>query len=198
MIKKKVISLAAIFLVLSIVLAGFASAFGVGSEYWKGNPLRISPGETKTIHLTLQNMVGSEDIRIKAFLIEGAEIAKVEEKEYLVRLGTKDTQVPVEISIPTDVELDDQYIVTLSFQTVTSGGTGTVALGTGIDTTFDVLVVEQAPIEVPEVSSEETSEKTNLNNILVILVIIVLIVIIIIVYKKIKKQNKIKTREKKS
>ena len=92
-------------LVLSVFLIGFVSAFGVSSDYWVGNPLKISPGETKTISLRLQNIIGAEDIKVKAILKDGQGIATTESKDYLVKAGTKDTEVPITVSIPSNIPL---------------------------------------------------------------------------------------------
>ena len=171
---KKLIYL--VFVVFSILLVDSISSVGVASPVWQGNPLRISPGETKTVNLELQNMVGNEDVTIRAVLKRGFEIASTKEKEYFVKAGTKDVAVPVVVSIPDGVLVDTSYQVTVSFQTVTPGSSGRVALGTGIDTTFDVLVVESEPVAL---SPEKYPESEIF---LVIAVVIILIAIILIVW----------------
>jgi len=125
-----------------ILLIGFVSAFGVSSSYWKGNPLVIAPDDTRTISLRLQNVAGDEDIIVRAALIGGFDIASTEEKDYIVKIGTKDTEVPIKISIPSDMPLGTEKRVTVAFRTITPGGTGGVVLGTAIDTGFDVLVAD--------------------------------------------------------
>ncbi len=139
-------SLAFAFILLTFVSS--VSAFGVGSPYWKGNPLVVAPGEQTTVYLSLQNMVGDEDLTVRVAIKEGSEIAYVEARDYNVRAGTSDTRVPVEISVPGDVALGTPYVVTVSFATVNSGAGGGVAIGTAIDTSFDVItgdVVQMAP-----------------------------------------------------
>ena len=158
-------------IILIILLISFISAFGVSTSYWKGNPLLIAPGDTKTITLRLQNIGTEDDVTVRAILTDGFEIASTEEKNYLVRNGTKDTEVPVKISIPFDTPLGTEYRVTVSFKTVTPGGTGGVVLGTVIDTSFDVLVAE---VEV------EKAERVNLNFIIGMLILIAIIIFILI------------------
>jgi len=96
---KRVILVCFIFLVsISIV-----NALGVASPYWKDHPLKISPGESEIFNLNLQNVVDEEDIIMKVSLVaDGNGIAKLVEgeKEYLVKAGTYDTYIPVEIKIP--------------------------------------------------------------------------------------------------
>lgn len=179
--------------VLILFLASFASAFGVSSDYWKGNPLKISPGETKTITLRLQNMVDVNDITVKAVLKNGGEIASVEKKDYLVRMGTKDTEVPITVSIPDNVPIGSDYEVTVSFNTVTPSGEGTVSIGTGIDTTFDVVVVPIPPKVVESAEGEDVqlapAEEIGGNSnqrfwIIGIIILLIVIVVVIIIRKR--------------
>ena len=166
-INKKICMTTIILIILSI---SFISAFGVSTSYWKGNPLSIAPGDTKTISLRLQNIGTDDDITVRAILADGFEIASTEEKDYLVRNGTKDTEVPVKISIPLDTPLGTEYRVTVSFKTITPGGTGGVVLGTAIDTSFDVLV------------AEVEKEEKGVNVVLIVISLILIISIFILIY----------------
>lgn len=163
-----------------LILAGFVSAFGVSSSVWRGNPLMVSPGGTKVAKLGLQNMVGDSDVTVKAAITLGNEIASVDETEYLVKAGTKDTEVPVVVSIPANVPVGTNYSVTVSFLTVSKDTGGAVFLGTGIDTTFDVLIT--APVE----GEEAQLAPEQISNIWWIAggIIVILIILIIIVLKK--------------
>ena len=93
----------------------FISAFGVTASYWEGHPLQISPGESKVVTIFAQNMVGDEDITLTTALVEGFEIASVPEKDYLVKAKTKDTGIPVTVTIPLDAPLEEEYRVKVSF-----------------------------------------------------------------------------------
>ncbi len=182
-------------IVLILFLTSFVNAFGVSSDYWKGNPLKISHGETKTITLRLQNMVDANDITVRAVLKNGEEIASVEEKDYLVRMGTKDTEVPITVSIPDNVPIGSDYEVTVSFNTVTPSGEGTVSIGTGIDTSFDVLVVPIPPKIVESAEGEDAQLAPaegiggNSNLILWIIGIVILLIIIVIIIKLIRRNK---------
>ena len=177
-------------IVLTLLLSGLVSAFGVSSDYWKGNPLKISPGETKTISLRLQNMVGSEDINVRAVLIKGSEIASIDERDYLVRYGTKDTEVLITVKIPSDVQVDTNYEVTISFKTLAPGEEGVVSIGTGVDTTFDVLVVPVAPVVTAEEPQLAPSLRSNLAWYVIGAIVLLIIIVIIVMLKK-KKEKKV-------
>ena len=197
--KKSIMIVGIMFLGIGIFLAGFADSFGIGSEYWKGNPLYISAGETKTVYLTLQNMVGTEDVTVKTELKEGAEIASIDSnKEYFVKAGTQDTKFPVTINIPENTPLDASYVVTISFRTITPGNTGAVVIGTGIDTSFDVLVVPFVPVETTGegVLGGNTFDEGNLLTIVVLIILIILIIIVIIIYKKRKRTRELREFKK--
>ena len=140
-------------LFLVVLLVSFVSAFGVATPYWVGNPLEIAPGETSIVLLGIQNFVGDDDVTVKVVLKEGSEIASVLEREYLIKAKTKDTQIPVTISIPLDLSLvGTSYLIKVSFLTVNSGEGG-ISLGTGIDLNFDVVV--------KDISKEEFKAKVK-------------------------------------
>lgn len=165
-----------IFLVL--ILIGLVYGFGVSSPYWKDNPLTMAAGETKTINFNLQNMVGDEDVNVKVELKEGSEIASLGKDTYTVKTGTSDTFVPLEIKIPRK-DAEDTYNIVIEVKTITSGGEGTVTLGTGMTTSFDVLI-----------SGEVEADYTNF--ILIGVSILAIIIFVIILLKKFKKKKKSK------
>ena len=45
-------------------------------------------------------MVGTEDITVRTEITEGEEIATIEQKEHVVKAGTKDTEVIIKVTIP--------------------------------------------------------------------------------------------------
>ncbi len=171
---------------LAILLSVNVLAFGVASSYWKGNPVTIAPGETKTIDFRLQN-TGINDETVKAEITKGTEIAKLKQEEYLVKAGTTATKVFVEIKVPSDVTLDTNYLVTISFKTVTPGNSA-VSTATGTDTSFDVLV------NLPE---NPKKEQFNFTWIIVLAIVILIIIIIITILKRRKQKvdNKLNLAE---
>ena len=160
-------------LFLAVLLVSFVSAFGVATPYWVGNPLEIAPGETSIVLLGIQNFVGDDDVTVKVVLKEGSEIASVLEREYLIKAKTKDTQIPVTVTIPLDTPLETKYLVKVSFITVNEGGG--ISLATGIDSSFDV-VVKSIPKEEPEAK--------DFTLIAVSLLLIIAILVLIYIYRK--------------
>ncbi len=173
---KIILAFASIFLVL--VLTVFVSAWGVSSPYWdKGasepSSLDIYLGETKTVDLNIQNMAGNEDIVVKAEIKKGAEIASLEKDTYSIKLGTSENAL-LKITAPLTI---GTYKVEVEFKTITSGGTGGVAMGTGYTISFDVMV----------------SEKPRAAGALIwVILIAVVIAIAVVIYLIIKRKNKVK------
>jgi len=165
---------------LIVILISLVNAFGVSSPYWEGNPLTMAAGETKTVNLNLQNMVGEEDVNVKVEIKEGLEIASLKEDIYTVKSKTSDTFVPLKIKIPREAE-NTSYKLVAEVRTVTPGGEGgAVMLGTGMTVAFDVLV----------------SGKVESNKFIIIIgaciILAIIIFIIIILRKKFRKKKKSK------
>ena len=190
MLKLKQTNVTRIFalILVTILLTNFVSAFGVSSSFWKGNPLRIAPGETIDIDLRLQNMVGTGDTIVRASLGEGAGIATIEEKDYLVKSGTKDTKVPIRITIPEDAIIGQTHQVTIDFSTVTKASAGTLTIGTAIGTTFDVEIVAESPMTLPTKPESTTTFPMWLLTLTIVAIMLIIIMIIVKAKRKTKKR----------
>jgi len=129
-----------IFLVL--ILIPTINSFGVSAPYWQGNPLEMDKGETKIIDLNLQNMMEEKDINVKAEIISGLEIATLKQESFLVKANTADTIAQLEISIPENAKSGKSFPIKVTFKTISDKSQG-VALGTGMDISFNVLVKKQ-------------------------------------------------------
>ena len=176
--KKITLFVTSLFLIL--FLASTVFAFGVAGS---NGPFTISPGETSMTSFRLQNMVGGGDITVQADITKGSEVASIiGDNKYLVKFGTKDTEIPIRIRIPSDTAIGNVYPVLVSIKTITSGGGTGIAFGTAIDQGFEVLVVAK------------TEEKTQLNPILIVgigagLLIAVGAVFFLIKKRKVKKKR---------
>ncbi len=160
-------------LLLGFLLVGIVSAFGVASPYWGDNPLKMEAGSTEIVPLNLQNMVGDKDVTLKAEIIEGAEIATLQEDTYTVLAGTSDTIVPLKIKLPKD---SSGANVVVEFKSFNTEDTGMVALGTGMVVGFEIL-----PLEPTGLSTTAW--------VLIILAVILIVWIIIVVKRKNNKKR---------
>jgi len=156
-----------------ILLIGFVSAFGVSSPYWDGNPLFIERGTTKIVEINLQNMVGNEDVKVKADLVEGLDIASLSNNVYDVRAQTSNVIVPLKISIPAKANVGDVKRVKVDFRTIGPNNEGMISMGTGMSVAFDVNITEK-----------QKGASDYIIPIAIVLVITLLIVIFVIVSRK--------------
>lgn len=178
-------------LAVSIFLLATVNAAGVSSSIWVGNPKSVQTGEEGTLKLTLQNMVGDEDVIFRAEVKtdDGNIVTNTNsiEKDYTVPIGTKDTEVLVEYKIPEDAAIDTEYLVVISFKEITSDIIdGGVTIGIAMDTTLPFLVV-------PELSVEEAppeKDKISTSLIVIIAIIVIVIILAIVIVKKKRKSEK--------
>lgn len=140
--ESKIISSASI-LLLTLLTISLVSAAGVSSPYWEGNPLEMAKGETTTVDLNVQNMVGEDNLEFTIELVSGGEIAVLKTTSVSVDAGTKDTVVPVEISIARDAVTGETTVVRVEFKTVGTDEEGMITVGTGMNIEFDVIVTEE-------------------------------------------------------
>jgi len=151
---KKTIGMFALAGILVVMLSTFVVAFGVAAPYWSENPLILQPGESATIALSLQNMVGDRDLTLRAELVTGAAIATLldSDLDYEVPAGSNNIPVRIRIDVPADAELGSEFPVSISFTEVSDGTGGTVKLTGKIGKSFRVIAgePEQPIIEAPE------------------------------------------------
>jgi len=170
--KKRTIFSALLFMAVFAILLSNVSAFGIGSSYFAGHPLELNPGETANVSLGLQNMIGDQNLTLRASIIGGADIAQITDasKDYFVPLGSNNqVSVNLRVTIPSTDTIGKEYTVTVVLATVTlsqAGGTG-ATLGASIEKSFPVLV-------------KGTAEKTFPAWAVVLIVVIVIVIIILI------------------
>ncbi len=140
----KEIHLIITFLLLGILLIGTISAFAVSSKYWEENPLKINPGETQKAFIVLQNMAGTETVNARVTILQGSEIATMDEpgKIYEIFLGEK-VQVNFTVTVPLESQIGGNYSIIFDISTVNAQGAGTMGIGTGAQKTIPVVITEK-------------------------------------------------------
>jgi len=188
-IKNKKIKMKLVLLSLVILSFPLISAAGVATPYWDENPLKLAPGESATVTLSLQNMVGEEDLSIKAEISEEAEdIATIiGNNQYNVPLGSEDIPVKIKIEIPKNAEVGDSYLVSVSFRQVSPGEGGMLHVASAF--------TSKIPIEiVSEEESELYRESSDVSYFFWILIFLLVLVIFALIFfwrrKKAKKVSK--------
>lgn len=174
---KNKINLTIITILSLFILISFVNAAGIVSPYWKDYPLEMHFGETKIAEFTLQNMVGEGDITVKAKLVEGNNIATLEQDTFTAPIGSSDTKIPVTITIPKDFDKSVQEIK-LEVKTITPDTGGMVTLGSGWTTSFNVIL------------SEKPISKEFLIGVIVALISILILLVLIILIVLLKRRTK--------
>lgn len=180
-----------------IILSSFIYAWGPGAVYHDQNPLILSPGDSKEVTISLQNMVGGEDLRIKSDLIAGSEIATLIDKKqfYDLPFGRKDIYVKIQVSIPNDAKIGTDYTVTMVFTPVNLDSSGgLVSLVGSIEKSFPVQVREKpvvATAGVPLVPTQPTKKNSDKVVYFVLFMIVLISIAIYFVRKSI--MNKTQT-----
>ena len=174
LLKMKKINIIWTAFLMALLLGSLVSAFGVSSPYWQGKPLRMARGETQTVNLNLQNMVGNEDVTVKAELVKGSEISDLEKDIYTVNAMTSDAVAPLKVSIPRDYEAGTREIE-VEFKTIATDEGGAVTIGTGMTIAFDVVI------------SEEIAEREFPSTIVLIVALIAIALITIVLVMKNKR-----------
>jgi len=174
----------AVVLLLFVGLVG--AAFGVNSAcdgddcYWDGRPLILESGESRKLYFGLQN-AEEEDITLRVELTSGSEIAVLRDEnlEYVVSPGSRDVKINVDVQIPEDAEVGEEYNVGILVRQVPSGEGGMVQISGSIGNSFSVIVGEVLFAE----DEEEVQGKSKIAIILLAsLTALSLIVLIILAY----------------
>lgn len=141
-------------LLAGILMVGFAGAAGVASQYWEDNPVRVNGGQSGTVSLFLQNMVGEEDLVFAAeFEQNDGGIASLDKTEYEVPAGRKDIEVKLNYNIPQDARPGEKYTVRLLFTTKNPYVEGGIRTGAGMGKIIPFEVVE-APVQASPPKTE--------------------------------------------
>ena len=130
----------------------FGSAFSVSAPYMENKELILPLGEeTKTLEFVLQNSGGTENINVRARILEGSEIINITDASniYTVIPGDK-VPVHLKIIIPKEAQIGDLYQVRIGLSTETKSKSGTFGFGTEIEQRFNVTIGEKIQAEGKE------------------------------------------------
>ena len=178
--KKMVVGKEVLIGLIVLICISNISAFAISSEYWRENPLRLYPGESKEFSLVLQNLGGTSDLNLRANVISGYNVLKVADPSniYTVPAGQKG-QANFIATVPSDSKPGKVYSVQIDFLEVKDSKSGEFGFGTSIGQSFDIVTL--SAVEQP----------TGLNKTVILYVIagIILLVIVIWILRKVKKRK---------
>lgn len=184
MMKKSLLAVCIFFVLLALAIN--VDAFGITAFYYPGNPLTLSPGETKTVSYGFQNMVGDKNLTVVTEITAGQDIARLTDPdaEYFIPLGTSNNLgFTVIVTAPATAQLGDTYNVGVTVTTVTSGEGSGVVMGSSIGETLPVIIVS------PTGTTEKPGMPTELIILIVLIAIALIILIIALFFLKKKKKN---------
>lgn len=189
-IKKVFFSLA--FMLLIFIFISKVNAVGVSSPYWDEYPLIMQPGEVKEFNYLLQNMVGNDDIKIKAELESGTEIMEFLDTNMLydVPLGRSDVPVRMRVTVPSDAEEGDEYQVGVRFTTITEAKEGAVSIGVAYSKGFRVVVGQPKTSENIVSQTTKIALSSQLTGLLILLAILIILILAIKYFHKKNNENK--------
>ena len=129
--------------ILVILMSSLTMAFGIAIPYWDSPewyPLKLAPGESKIVELTLQN-TGEEDMMVQASIESEIAILDDEKTEYFIPSGEINEIVSIKVEVPKDVEVGTRYKIYSSFHQISTGEEGMIAMTGAFTVNFPVEVV---------------------------------------------------------
>jgi hypothetical protein len=169
------------FAVLAILFSiSLVFAVGVSSPYWKNNPLKMLPGDSKEISFVLVEKADAETSTVTVTMKEDGGVATLlSGTSYIVKPGTTDTKIILEISVPSDAAIGTTYNVKFSVNAAPESDSGTVQLGIGYEIDFPVEIVSELPQPpVRNVTQPITPQPEQSNWILWTIIAVVIILIL--------------------
>jgi len=166
-----------------VIAAAVDTGIGVSSPYWgPENPLKVYPGESAIVTMTLGSAPGASDTYFKAEVTEdGDGIASLNQPKltYFVKGGTQ-VPVPIIINVPSSASIGSKSKVNIMFTEVspdnkyTSGGS--IQLNGAVSNGFPVEVVkrEQSTFYNPELV-EVVEKESNASNWIILILALVII-----------------------
>lgn len=161
-----------LFLILTLFVDS-VFAFAVSSAYYENNPLYFQAGRSMDGKFILQNTAGTEDVNVKAEIIDGKNIIQLEGSTFLIPKGGR-VDVPYKIIVPSGAKPADKFPISVDFTTVSIKSSNPVAIGSSIRSGF-MLIVAAETIEYQEKPSSKNSWYVYIIGVLALIIIVFLI-----------------------
>jgi len=162
---------------MTLVIGMLASVMAVGVTGYSA-PVIVKPGESIDLAWRLQNMVGEDSYVVTTTTTASDEINLTlldESNLYELAEKTEGVRVNFRVTIPEDIEIGTEYVISGSFIFSPKTEEGTLGIGSGIDDTFKITVGDETDdtnvITPPRIEAKKTS---NLLPIILILLVLIL------------------------
>ena len=187
---KRIISI----FVFLLIITPIVYSFGLTTPFF--GDIEMYKNDKRVITFMMQNMVGEQDLDVKAELLAGNEIARVIEQGKIIKVPYGRNDVPINVELITPENPKKEYQIAFIVRTLPSPERRTVQLATGLEKRFKVVVSEgtrpgtsSVQIEtVPQPVIEEPGlfDKGDRQT---VLLAIFLVIVIIILYKWVRKHK---------
>lgn len=162
-------------LVMILMMTTIVYASGVAMPYWDTNPLLMTKGESKTIQIELQNLVGESGATFQISISSTESIASLADAQETYNLNAGErTLVPIIIKLPEETERGTKYQVTVTAQESKTSIPGQFSLGSAFENSFEVIVSEPQAHQV----------STQTNNITFYVIGILILVVAMVVVRR--------------
>lgn len=187
-----------LFSIFLLILTSSCFAWGPSSSYHSERPLILAPGDIKNITMSLQNMIGDQNVTINVDIQKGKDIAILKDPSniYEVPLGRNDVKINMEVSIPKNTPIGTDYVITVFFNPVSvNQAGGLIQIVGAIEVSIPVLVrsetdsvvyKEQKAIEAAKEAAKKAAEppKKNIPFTPIISLLIFVGIIMFIIFSK--------------
>jgi len=193
------IKLISLILAILLVNTGFVLSLSVSTPYHKNNPLVMYPGQEREILFNLQNCPSlsatcdKKPLKVTVSLDDGKEIAEIlSGKDYTVDYGTSNTNIKLNVKIPTSTSVGADYLIRFTIASVPEDNAGAVQLGLKYNVEFPVLIKDQSDVPIiPANISNPLNQGNNFGFMLIVILLIILLVVIAILYLIIQRKRQI-------
>ena len=168
---------------------GCVDAIGVTSPY-SGSELvlKLPPGGEREVFLGLVNFDIEEGISMQGEILNGSEIAFLDESIFQVPYESKDVFVKMDVKIPKNADLGERYNIIYEFKQVGAVEGGMVAFSQGIVRNFEVVVIEEES-GILGLGEEKIDIGKGISLIWIILGIVLIVIIIIVIWFVVKSRE---------
>ncbi len=182
-------------LIFSISLV---NAISLSQDYFNGNPAKVGSGETKEVIFgRIISRSDEGDRKMILELIEGEDIAEIiSEKSFTVLAGSRENEIKLRVSIPSNVPEGKTYSVSIRIKDVTpSKGEGMVTFTQSTTSSIPILVKKEEVVAQQPLTQTEKPLSSMIWAIAIVVVIAIAIVAYFLLPGKKNKEEKTKKRK---
>ena len=181
--KMNILKLNIVLLIIAL-LSISVGAFGISSSWYDGHPLILEPGETKDIHVTIQNGGARAEEVLASVELNSHRNDLVRlldaDNNYLIPAGGE-ARVNIRVTVPEDIDIGYTFAIDVSVRSSPRGREG-VSLGSAVGSSIPVIIKYHEIPEEPILTTEDVKETQRDYNLLSIIGVLIIIAIVIFIF----------------